>query len=127
MDLTTMTEAEFMCEPDNCGFAGWPPEWDAVRFQIQKNGIGPKIADGPCGYEIYTLGEAPSDVVACDAAGPVGIYLGHVLSVDPAHGHRGVATAMILAAVKYRPKPSSRSVSEAGAAALRRAWRVANS
>lgn len=121
-----MTEAEFMCEPDNCELTGWDPEWGAVRFHTDRNPIGPKIADGPAGYNIHTLGKSAGDVVACDAAGPVGIYFGQVLSVDPTHGKRGVATAMILTAVKYRPKPSSRSVSEAGAAALRRAWRVAN-
>lgn len=121
-----MTEAEFMCEPDNCHAADSPIEWGAVEFQTRKNSIGSKIADVTSGYTVHDFGTRRGDVVACDAGVPVGIYLSHVLCVDPSHRRKGIATAMILAAVENRPKPTSRSVSEAGARALRKAWRTAN-
>lgn len=126
MDLTTMTEAEFLCEPDNCHAADHEPTWETVRFQTKRNTIGPKVADGPCGYTIHQFGKGSGDVVACNAGEPVGIYYSQILSVNPAHARRGVATAMILAAVINRTMPTARYVSKAGEAALRSAWRVAN-
>jgi hypothetical protein len=125
MDLTAMTEDEFLCRPHNCHVAGHQPDWDAVKFQV-KNGIGRQIADRPNGYTIHALGDEPGNVVACANGTAVGIYYRQVLSVDPLHFGKGVATEMILAAVVERSMPPSRHLSPGGAAALRKAWRVAN-
>lgn len=125
MDLTKIQECEFLCD-GNRTITG-----DTVAtFEITKpivSGLS-MVSIRPLsgGYEIHTISEDKKDVAVLQNGEIVGFYLGELLAVDAKHGYKGLATAMILEAVKHRPLPDRRIVTLSGEKALRRAWRVAN-
>jgi hypothetical protein len=127
MDLKNISEPAFMCEPNGLERDNQiPPKWSSVQYMPKCYGVGKLIWQLNQNYAVHRLGQKWGDVVALFNNVPVGLYRGDVLSVDPAHGGKQLATAMIIAAVPYRSQPLTRNVTDLGEKALRSAWSIVN-
>ncbi len=127
MNLTTLSLEDFLCE-DPAHNAPAAPTAFLCAKPLLASLIGEKVRDvGE--YTLHKLNTGvPGDVVLLWQGEPVGCYFGELLVIDDDDKHRGhdLSVPLILEAVKHRPNPTSRKMSEAGKAALTKAWRVAN-
>jgi hypothetical protein len=55
----------------------------------------------------------------------VGLYLGEVIAIEPAHQRKGLSTELILRCCAHRDIPHRRILTQAGKAALERAHHIA--
>ena len=125
MDLTKLSEREFICENSLEEAPADPSAFFHVK-DILSGMIGTHIRSIGSGYEIYEVAGQPGDVVLILNHEVVGCYFGELLAIDPDHKGKNLSTPLILAAIPNRQPPTERKVSAPGLAALRKAWRVAN-
>jgi hypothetical protein len=129
MDLTTMTEAEFLGQGalEQSGPAIYPtPEEMSELVRGASPDLSAYVTLSTCGdYRVIKLGWGSTGLV--DALGKlVGYYVGEGLVIVPPAKGRGLSVPLVLHAVAERSPPKSRKVTSDGEGALRKAWRVAN-
>lgn len=125
MDLSQLSEAQFLCDGARTVTADNPLAFDQGLLLIKE--LGYKfLRDLGSGYELHQVCGEPGDFVLVKDSEVVGFYSGQSLALHPQHRGRGLSTPLILAAAPHRSLPSKRTVTAAGERALRRAWRVAN-
>ncbi|MBX3429982.1 MAG: hypothetical protein KF779_10400 [Hyphomonadaceae bacterium] len=124
MDLTALTEDQFLC--------GATPHGDASAFGFDDLAIaispflGASIRALRDGYSLNASTDDPGNVFLLHNGEIVGFYWTETLLIADAHTGKALSIPLILEAVKARPLPASRKVTHAGHKALRKAWRVAN-
>lgn len=124
MNLTELTEAEFMCSGNIVKTAG-------AGVGLDQNMLGeldllslPVLRDL---YDWKILAASPTDALLVNADGELrGVYIGELLMIGCGAEGKGLSTSLILAATANREPPTNRKVTAFGEAALRKAWRVAN-
>ena len=125
MDLTKLSEAQFLCDGARTGDMDNPLAFELGLQAIE--GLDHQHArDLGHGYALHQVSHQSGDFLLVRAGEVVGLYVGESLALHPEHRGRGLSTPLILAAVPHRPLPSKRILSSAGERALRKAWRVAN-
>ncbi len=125
MDLTQLTEAQFLCDGARDGDLDNPLAFSLLEMALENLPLAP-VRTLNADYELHVVVGQPGDTVMLHKGEVVGGYLGESLALRDDHQRIGLSTALILAAVPYRPAPIKRTVSNLGEAALRKAWRVAN-
>jgi hypothetical protein len=127
-----MTEDEFLCthnitqKPNATGISAAEMEILILQqMNAQRFSQFPVVR--VCGnFRIIRLAEGDTGLID-DQDNLVGYYIGEGLLIDPGPASKqGLSVPLILEALPQRPRPTRRKVSEAGEAALRKAWRVAN-
>ena len=126
MDLTQISEKDFICESNLSRAPANPSSFDNVRDILQSM-IGAHVKTLGNGYEIFEVLNQSEDLILVFNGAAVGCYFGELLAIDSPHKGKALSVPLILAACPRRNLPTSRKVSEPGEAALRKAWRVANS
>lgn len=125
MDLTQMTEAAFLCDGARTEDVENPLAFELGLAAIS-NWPRTLVRQLNPDYALHALLGQPGDVVLTFQDEIVGFYFGESLAIVDAHQGKSLGTPMILAAAPLRSVPFKRIVSNAGEAALRKAWRVAN-
>ena len=126
MDLTSLTEDEFLCSDNRTLLPADPHAFENIR-DLLSSMIGPCIRSLGSGYAVHHVSNQLGDVVLIYQGKPIGGYLGELLAIDDAHKGKALSVPMVISAVPNRQLPLQRKVSDAGLAALRKSWRVANS
>lgn len=125
MDLTQLTQAQFLCDGARTEDLDNPLAFSLLEMTLQTMTLVPvRVLNAD--YELHAVEDQPGDIVLIHKGDIVGGYLGESLAIDDDHQDLGLSTALILAAAPHRPAPIKRIVSKAGERALRKAWRVAN-
>jgi hypothetical protein len=130
MNLNDLTEAEFLCdgtlsrEPE--AFVSMPILAAAILAATNRSDFSEFQLLQHCGeLRIIKLSKLGCGLVDRDNQ-LVGAYFDEVLVIDkPARG-KGLSVPLILHAIRDLSPPAGRTLSKAGEAALRKAWRVAN-
>lgn len=132
MDLKSLTEAEFLStytlvEAEDDAFPKmsfladmWDQGTECPLPTHPGYAVAPLTTAEPLGHDVALLHQRSDG-----SYGAVGLYCGETLAVAEDHQGKGLGTELILAAVLHRPVPEKRTVSSAGLAALKKAWRVA--
>ncbi len=127
MDLTKISEAEFLCEP-NVRVVPQPlidPHTLAEEIEAHNLSALPVLRE----YNDWKIIRWPLDgTVLLDAGNELaGYYIGDMLYVFEAARQLGLSVPLVLYAVAERVNlPISRTLTVRGEKALRKAWRVAN-
>jgi hypothetical protein len=129
MNVTSMSESEFMCDGHRSVTCGTTASASDI---IEAYGLRGRNFPILCDYgqwKVVAVNAADTALIDINGA-MVGIYVGDILIIDyPPHYPkelRGLSVPLILFAIKNRKEPSERTLTIAGERALRRAWRVAN-
>jgi hypothetical protein len=129
MDVSKLSLEEFLNETI---FSEVDPVRDAFvgdfheLASIYHSHVGATIRQLDESYALARLGNDLSDVALTFEGQIAGLYHGNVLILDAAHQGKSLSTPLILEAAKARPDPNPRMLSDAGRAALTRAWQVAH-
>jgi hypothetical protein len=124
VNLTTISLDDFLCK----GAAQIVPASPAAFLGVEPHLpplIGAKVRDVGQ-YALHKLNSDPGDMVLLLQGKPIGCYLGDLLAIDDNYQGQKLSVPLVLEAVKARPQPTKRKMSQAGEAALATAWRVAN-
>ena len=126
MNLANMTLEQFMCEPEN--YTLMPPAFepfDQVAMIVEPM-LGASIGALGQGYVLHRIDDGSGNVALKHNGELVGCYFSNLLAIRADHVGKSLGVPLVLAAVKGRPAPTERKVSELGDKTLRKAWRVAN-
>ena len=129
MDVSRLSLEEFLNETI---FSEVDPVRDAFVSDfhdfasIYHSHVGATIRQLDESYALARLGNDLGDVALTFEGQIAGLYHGNVLILDLAHQGKSLSTPLILEAVKARPEPNLQMLSDAGRAALTRAWQVAH-
>ncbi len=122
-----MPEGDFLCDGNRTTTSSNPLGFSMLLPMVQQY-LGAEIrALNDSGYTIHRVDINEGNVALVYNGGIVGFYHDEVLEVRHDHQGKGLSVPLVLEAVPYREAPIKRTVSAAGEAALRKAWRVANS
>lgn len=126
MDITKMTEGEFLCD-GNCELhPPKPTSLDDYLPVLQEVGYDYVCHLPNSEYELHQVRNQPGDVVLVLVGQVIGLYFGDVLTIDDSYRGQGLSTPLVLSAIPYRPAPTNRKLTDDGLGALRNAWKVAH-
>lgn len=126
MDITKMTEGEFLCDGNRELHSPKPTSPDDFLPLLQEVGYDYERNLPNSAYELHRVRNQPGDVVLVHSGHVVGLYVGDVLTIDGNHQGRGLSTPLVLSAIPHRSAPTDRKVTDDGLRALRSAWKVAH-
>lgn len=124
MDLEKLTFDEFLCGNAEIRKDSLPLAFQGLKDELLHD-IGEKVRDVEQ-FALHRMKSDQGDVVLLYQGEVAGYYVGEALAIDDKFRCRGLSIPLILEAVKHRPPPTKRQMTEAGKAALTKAWRVAN-
>lgn len=126
MNITEMTEGEFLCDGNRELHPPKPTSLDDFLPVLQELGYDYVRNLSSSSYELHQIRNQPGDMVLVVEGQVIGLYFGDVLTIDANHRGKGLSTPLVLSAIPYRSAPTDRKVTDDGLRALRSAWKVAH-
>ena len=123
MNLSQLSLKEFLCEDSNEVTPEPADLFDGISKSIR---MGKILSQDQNGYSICEIKDNSNSVVLLHNGIIVGFYLGESLMMKKEYKGKCLSVPLVLNAVKNRPLPKKRILSEGGKAALTCAWQVAN-